>query len=263
MQAAEEEERAADKALDDALADHPERAARRRAGRRRDAPTRSSATCGEPTRIDGAKEHFELGEALGMMDFEAAAKLSGSRFVVLKAGLARHGARARPVHARPAHEEHGYTEVQPPLLVKDDALFGTAQLPKFARRSVRSLRRRAGDERRDLDETRFEHPDCGRPASTARRAIGQLVGANRTTPMTADALAHPHRRSPAHQSRPRVDPRRGRAAAPLHRADAVLPLRGRLGRARTRAACCGSTSSTRSSWSRSPRRRRAATSMSA
>ena len=50
------------------------------------------------------KQHFELGEALGLMDFETAAKLSGARFVVLKSGLARHGARARPVHARPAHE---------------------------------------------------------------------------------------------------------------------------------------------------------------
>ena len=49
------------------------------------------------------KQHFELGEALGMMDFETAAKLSGARFVVLKGGLARHGARARAVHARCAY----------------------------------------------------------------------------------------------------------------------------------------------------------------
>ena len=49
------------------------------------------------------KQHFELGEALGMMDFETAAKLSGARFVVLKGALARHGARARAVHARRAH----------------------------------------------------------------------------------------------------------------------------------------------------------------
>jgi seryl-tRNA synthetase len=77
------------------------------------------------------KEHFELGEALGMMDFETAAKLSGSRFVVLKGGLARMeralGQFMLDVHT----QEHGYTEVNPPLLVRDDVMYGTAQLPKF------------------------------------------------------------------------------------------------------------------------------------
>jgi len=78
------------------------------------------------------KEHYELGEALGQMDFEAAAKLSGARFVVLKKGLARLE-RALGQFMLDLHtEEHGYTEVQPPLLVKDDVLFGTGQLPKFA-----------------------------------------------------------------------------------------------------------------------------------
>ncbi len=77
------------------------------------------------------KEHFELGEATGNMDFEVAAKISGSRFVVLKSDLARLE-RALGQFMLDLHtEEHGYTEVQPPLLVKDDALFGTNQLPKF------------------------------------------------------------------------------------------------------------------------------------
>jgi seryl-tRNA synthetase len=77
------------------------------------------------------KEHYETGEALGMMDFEAAAKISGSRFVVLKSGLARME-RALGQFMLDLHtSEHGYTEVQPPLLVKDDALYGTNQLPKF------------------------------------------------------------------------------------------------------------------------------------
>jgi len=77
------------------------------------------------------KEHFELGEALGMMDFETAAKLSGSRFVVLQKGLARLE-RALGQFMLDTHtQEHGYTEVNPPILVKDDAMFGTAQLPKF------------------------------------------------------------------------------------------------------------------------------------
>ena len=77
------------------------------------------------------KQHFELGEALGQMDFETAAKLSGARFVVLKSGLARLE-RALGQFMLDVHTgEHGYTEVNPPLLVRDDVMFGTAQLPKF------------------------------------------------------------------------------------------------------------------------------------
>jgi seryl-tRNA synthetase len=82
------------------------------------------------------KLHFEIGEALGLMDFEAASKISGSRFVVLKGALARleralsqlfldtHAATDDPGTG-------GYTEVNPPILVRDEAMFGTAQLPKF------------------------------------------------------------------------------------------------------------------------------------
>ena len=77
------------------------------------------------------KQHFEIGEALGLMDFETAAKLSGSRFVVLKGALARLE-RALAQFMLDLHtSEHGYAEVNPPLLVRDDAMFGTAQLPKF------------------------------------------------------------------------------------------------------------------------------------
>ncbi len=77
------------------------------------------------------KQHFELGEALGMMDFELAAKLSGSRFVVLQKGLARME-RALGQFMLDLHtQEHGYIEVNPPVLVRDEVMFGTAQLPKF------------------------------------------------------------------------------------------------------------------------------------
>ncbi|MGO8738850.1 serine--tRNA ligase [Rhodoblastus sp.] len=77
------------------------------------------------------KEHFEIGEFLGMMDFEAAARMSGARFVVLKGKLARLE-RALAQFMLDLHtEEHGYQEVAPPLLVRDNAMFGTAQLPKF------------------------------------------------------------------------------------------------------------------------------------
>ena len=77
------------------------------------------------------KQHFDLGEALGQMDFEVAAKLSGARFVVLRKGLARLeralGQFMLDVHTN----EHGYTEVAPPLIVQTSAMFGTGQLPKF------------------------------------------------------------------------------------------------------------------------------------
>ena len=78
------------------------------------------------------KQHFELGEALGQMDFETAARLSGSRFVVLRGGLARLE-RALAAFMLDIHTaERGYTEVVPPVLVRDHVLYGTGQLPKFA-----------------------------------------------------------------------------------------------------------------------------------
>ena len=77
------------------------------------------------------KEHFEIGEALGLMDFEAAAKLSGARFVVLKGALARLSRALEQFMLNLHTMEHGYTEIEPPVLVRDDAMFGTTQLPKF------------------------------------------------------------------------------------------------------------------------------------
>jgi seryl-tRNA synthetase len=78
------------------------------------------------------KQHFELGEALGLMDFGAAAKISGARFVVLKGPLARLE-RALGQFMLDTHTvDHGYTEVNPPFLVRDVALYGTGNLPKFA-----------------------------------------------------------------------------------------------------------------------------------
>lgn len=79
-----------------------------------------------------ARQHFELGEALGQMDFANAAKLAGSRFVVLRGGLARMeralGQYMLDLHTR----QHGYNETSVPFLVNDAAVYGTAQLPKFA-----------------------------------------------------------------------------------------------------------------------------------
>ena len=87
---------------------------------------------GEPPKFSfQPKQHFELGEALGLMDFETAAKLSGARFTILKKGLARLeraiGQFMLDVHTN----DHGYTEVNPPLLVNDATAYGTDKLPKF------------------------------------------------------------------------------------------------------------------------------------
>jgi seryl-tRNA synthetase len=82
-------------------------------------------------RPNWAREHFEIGEAMGLMDFERATRMSGSRFTILKGQLARLE-RALGQFMLDLHTtEHGYTEVQPPLMVRDEAMFGTGQLPKF------------------------------------------------------------------------------------------------------------------------------------
>ena len=96
---------------------------------------------GEPVALASPKQHFELGEAwrVGIgsaMDFDAGAKLSGSRFVVLRGQLARLeralGQFMLDLHTAPEKDGiGGYTEVSPPLMVRDDVMFGTAQLPKF------------------------------------------------------------------------------------------------------------------------------------
>ncbi|MDA9612805.1 serine--tRNA ligase [Paracoccaceae bacterium] len=87
---------------------------------------------GKPKKIDNAKEHFEIPAAIQGMDFETAAKLSGSRFVVLRGAIARlHRALAQfmlDVHVN----EHGLTETITPVLVKEEAMYGTNQLPKFS-----------------------------------------------------------------------------------------------------------------------------------
>lgn len=100
----------------------------------------------EPTKFSFTpKEHYELGEALGEMDFETAAKLAGSRFVVLKGQLARLERALGQFMLDVQTGEHGFTEVQSPLLVRDEVLYGTGQLPKFREDLFRTDR--------DIDET--------------------------------------------------------------------------------------------------------------
>ncbi|WP_439478417.1 serine--tRNA ligase [Brevundimonas sp.] len=86
---------------------------------------------GRPREGGPAKDHADLGEALGLLDFEAAAKMSGSRFAVIKGGLARLERAIGQFMLDVQTGEHGYLEVNPPYLVRDEAMFGTGQLPKF------------------------------------------------------------------------------------------------------------------------------------
>jgi seryl-tRNA synthetase len=138
IQAGEEEERQLDKALTDALAVIPNLP-------RDDVPVGKDETgnaevrrVGAPRTFDFApKQHFEIGEALGLMDFETAGKVSGARFVFLKGAIARLeraiASFMLDLHTGQSTEElGGYAEVNPPLLVRDDAAYGTGNLPKFA-----------------------------------------------------------------------------------------------------------------------------------
>jgi seryl-tRNA synthetase len=115
------------------------------------------------------KEHYDIGEALGMMDFEAAARLSGARFVVVKSKLARLE-RALMQFMLDLHtEEHGYTEIDPPLLVRDEAMIGTAQLPKFRDDQFAAVR--DVDLKEQLELLRIEYEQSG-----ARPGAADLEG---------------------------------------------------------------------------------------
>ncbi len=129
---AEEEARAAQEKLNDALAAVPNRPGKDLpAGADEDANVEVSRI-GDPPQFNfEPKEHFDIGEGLGMMDFETAVKMSGSRFVLLSGPLARME-RALASFMLDIHTgRFGFTEINPPALVRDNALFGTGQLPKF------------------------------------------------------------------------------------------------------------------------------------
>lgn len=133
VQALEEEARNVDAAVQDALAGIPNIPHDDVPVGRDEDDNVVIRTIGEPRQFDfEPKEHFELGEALGLMDFEAAAKLSGSRFVVLRGALARLERALGNFFINTQVDEFGFTEVNPPVLVRDEPLYGTGQLPKFA-----------------------------------------------------------------------------------------------------------------------------------
>jgi seryl-tRNA synthetase len=133
MPATEQEEREAVSALDDALSRLPNIPLDDVPVGKDEHDNVVKRAMGEKPRWNhAAKEHFEIGEALGYMDFERASKLSGARFTVLTGPLARLE-RALGQFMIDMHTgEHGYTEVSSPLMVRDEAMYGTGQLPKFA-----------------------------------------------------------------------------------------------------------------------------------
>jgi seryl-tRNA synthetase len=143
--------KAASKALDDALAEIPNMPLD-------DVPDGKDSSDNVEHHRFGAKrdyaftpkQHFELGEALGQMDFDTAAKLSGARFVVLQKGLARLERALGQFMLNVHTGEHGYTEVAPPLLVRDEVMFGTAQLPKFTEDQFRVGRVLSYEQRQEL-----------------------------------------------------------------------------------------------------------------
>jgi seryl-tRNA synthetase len=174
IQNGEARERELDKALSDALAvvpniplDDVPVGADEHANVEKRSWGRELIAARQPRMGNKPKEHFEIGEALGLMDFERAAKLSGSRFTVLKGQLARLE-RALGQFMLDLHTtEHGYQEVQVPLMVNDAIMFGTGQLPKFGNdlffgTSNQSRAKRAEQTIRDWREPGDLEKICGR-----------------------------------------------------------------------------------------------------
>jgi seryl-tRNA synthetase len=137
IQSGEEEQREIDKKLRDALSTLPNAPLDDVPEGADESDNVEVRTWGEKPSLGFApRQHFELGEDLGLMDFETAAKISGARFVVLKGALARLERAIAgfmlDIHTGPENAGiGGYQEIQPPVLVRDEALFGTGQLPKF------------------------------------------------------------------------------------------------------------------------------------
>jgi seryl-tRNA synthetase len=162
------------------------------------------------------KQHFELGEQLGLMDFERATKLSGARFVVLKGQLARLeralGAFMLDLHT----QEFGYTEISPPLLVNDQTMYGTGQLPKMADDLFRttdgrwliptaevSLTNLAADEILDevaLPQRLTAQTPCFRAeAGAAGRDTRGMIRMHQFTKVEMVSIAHPDHSAAEHE----------------------------------------------------------------
>lgn len=139
LEKGDKDQKAADKALHDALSVIPNLPADDVPEGADEKGNKEIRKVGAPPKLGWTNkplQHFEIGEALGLMDFETAAKLSGARFVVLKGQMARLeralAAFMLDIHTAPEKDGiGGYTEIAPPLMVRDEVMYGTAQLPKF------------------------------------------------------------------------------------------------------------------------------------
>src|SRR5262245_15400629 len=118
------------------------------------------------------QQHFDLGETLGQLDYETAAQVPGARFTGVKKRLGALAQFMLDVHTT----EHGYTEVAPPLLVRDDVVFGTAQLPKFAEDQFSAVR--LADEQQQLEQLEAEY-------KAAKVKPGSFVPEDKLTPLNS------------------------------------------------------------------------------
>ncbi len=130
---------------------------------------------GDPRRMNNARDHVDLGAGLGGMDFEAAARMSGSRFVVLKKGVARLERALGQFMLDLQTGRNGYTEVSPPVLVKADALYGTGQLPKFEE---------------DLFRTTYDHYLIPTAEVSLTNLVREAITSEEDLPLRLTALTH-------------------------------------------------------------------------
>jgi seryl-tRNA synthetase len=121
------------------------------------------------------REHFDIGEQLGLMDFETAARISGARFTILRGDLARLERALKNFMLDLHVTQHGYEEVDPPLLVKDAATYGTAQLPKFADDLFIASRTRTREEQLN-DALAYATDEDKRSFAEGRLTLQELVG---------------------------------------------------------------------------------------
>lgn len=155
------------------------------------------STWGKPRRTGPAKDHSDLGEALGMLDFEAAARMSGARFAVIKGPLARLERAIGQFMLDLQTGEHGYLEVNPPYLVKDEAMFGTGQLPKFEEDLFAGVRTLSREEKRAITEDQIRSAAATQIAALGtdgwspqvlNQAVEQSLNQNRSDEMTDRVL---------------------------------------------------------------------------
>ncbi len=162
------------------------------------------------------RQHFELGENLGMMDFDQAAKMSGARFVILRGALARLERALASFMLDLQTGEHGYEETAPPYLVRDEAAYGTAQLPKFSEDLFRTengywlistgeipltnLVREKIVEERDLPLRYTAHTPCFRSeAGSAGRDTRGMIRQHQFSKVELVSIVHPDRAEEEHQ----------------------------------------------------------------